>query len=383
MKSAPLAENLHREPHRFDFFQAVRVLERIAAEQSATMRRHPVGEDYAPRQEAVRFRVVPSQNFPAGEIVEIRSGPPQESAAEPKPPEMVVAFLGLTGPNGVLPRHYTSLLIERVRAKDYSLRDFLDLFHHRLVSLFYRAWEKYRFPFAYERLAREKLSPLPLGEGPGVRAAPTQARSRAGVRTAKEDLFTDCLYCLLGFGTNQLRGRLNFDDEALLYYAGFFAHYPRNAVSLEGMLADYFELAVGLRQFQGQWLYLSRDDQSALPSAELPEGLNCQLGRNVIVGERVWDIEGKFRTRIGPLGFDDFRRFMPDGDALLPLGQMIRTYAGPQFDFDVQPVLKAAEVPWCQLGGESASPARLGWNTWIRCEEFANDVDDAVFCANV
>ncbi|MCC6126406.1 MAG: type VI secretion system baseplate subunit TssG [Pirellulales bacterium] len=371
MKNMPLAENLLREPHRFDFFQAVRVLERIAAEQAASGRRHPVGEDYAPRQEAVRFRVVPSQNFPAGEIVEIQPGASKENAPDSTPPEMVVAFLGLTGPNGVLPRHYTSLLIERVRAKDHSLRDFLDLFHHRLVSLFYRAWEKYRFPIAYERLARaEQLSPLSPGERPGVRAA-------------KEDLFTDCLYCLLGFGTNKLRGRLNFDDEALLYYAGFFAHYPRNAVSLEGMLADYFELAVGVRQFLGQWLYLSRDDQSALPSAELPEGLNCQLGRNVIVGERVWDIEGKFRVRVGPLGIDDFRRFMPDGDALSPLGQMIRSYAGPQFEFDVQPVLKAAEVPWCRLGGEGASPARLGWNTWIRCNEFEEDADDAVFGANV
>ena len=358
MKNAPLAENLLREAHRFDFFQAVRVLERMAAEQASSgPRRHPVGEDFAPRQEAVRFRAHASQSFPSGEIVEIHPGAPKETDSAP-PPEMVVAFLGLTGPNGVLPRHYTSLLIERVRAKDYALRDLLDLFHHRIISLFYRAWEKYRFPFAYERLAREE-------------------------HAAKEDLFTDCLYCLLGLGTNKLRGRVNFDDEAFLYYGGFFAHYPRSALSLEVMLADYFEQPVRVLQFHGQWLYLSRDDQSALPNAELPEGLNCQMGRNVIIGERVWDVEGKFRVRLGPLGFEDFRRFMPSGDALLPLGQMIRAYGGPQFDFDVQPVLKAAEAPWCQLGGDGASPARLGWNTWVRCKEFVNDVDDAVFSINV
>jgi type VI secretion system protein ImpH len=371
MKNLPPAEKLFQESHRFDFFQAVRVLERIAAEKStAGDRGHPVGEDYAPRQEAVRFRVVPSQNFPAGEIVEVRPGASSEQGSDLAPPEMVVAFLGLTGPNGVLPRHYTSLLIERVRAKDYALRDLLDLFHHRIISLFYRAWEKYRFPITYERLAREHLSPRLLGEGPGVRAA-------------KEDLFTDCLYCLLGLGTNKLRGRMNYDDEAFLYYGGFFAHHPRNAISLEGMLADYFELSVRVLQFQGQWLYLSRDDQSALPNDQLPEGLNCQLGRNVIIGERVWDIEGKFRVRLGPLGIADFRRFMPDGGALKPLSQMIRSYAGVQFDFDVQPALKSAEVPWCQLGGDGASPARLGWNTWIRCNEFTNDVDDAVFSINL
>jgi type VI secretion system protein ImpH len=358
MKTAPLAEQLSQEAHRFDFFQAVRIMERIAAEKSPSGEGgHPVGRDFAPRQEAVRFRVVPSQNFPPGEIVEVRPAA-NEQRSPLAPPEMIVAFLGLTGPAGVLPRHYTSLLIERVRAKDYALRDLLDAFHHRLISLFYRAWEKYRFPFAYERLALEEQS-------------------------NKEDPFTESLYCLLGFGTGKLRGRMNFDDEAFLYYGGFFAHFPRNALSLEAMLADYFEQSVRVLQFQGQWLYLSRDDQSALPNDRMPDGLNCQLGRNVIVGERVWDVEGKFRVRIGPLGISDFRRFMPDGDAIRPLSQMIRTYAGAQFDFDVQPVLKAAEVPWCQLGGEGASPALLGWNAWIRCNEFEKDVDDAVFSVNV
>jgi type VI secretion system protein ImpH len=187
----------------------------------------------------------------------------------------------------------------------------------------------------------------------------------------------------LGFGTKNLRGRMNFDDEALLYYGGFFAHAPRNALSLEAMLADYFEQNVLVKQFHGQWLYLSRDDQSALPSDVMPDGLNCRLGRNVVIGERVWDVEGKFRIRLGPLGIDDFCRFMPDGDALLPLSQMVRSYGGPQFDFDVQPVLKAAEVPWCRLGSLSDSPSRLGWNTWIRSNEFPNDVDDAVFSVNI
>jgi type VI secretion system protein ImpH len=358
MKNISLAENLLRESHRFEFFQAVRVLERMAADENAPDgQRQPVGEDHAPRQEAVRFRVIPAQSFPAGEIVEIRSEASKESSSKSSPPEMTVAFLGLTGPNGVLPRHYTSLLIERVRAKDYALRDLLDLFHHRILSLFYRAWEKYRFPIAYERFAREG-------------------------HTVKEDLFTDCLYSLLGLGTGGLRGRVGFDDEAFLYYGGFFAHSPRNAISLESLLADYFEQSVRILQFHGQWLYLSREDQSALPNDERPEGLNCQLGRNVIVGERVWDIEGKFRVRLGPLGIEDFHRFTPDGDALKPLCDVIRTYAGSQFDFDVQPVLKAAEVPWCRLGG-GESPSQLGWNTWIRCKEFDDDVDDAVFTLNI
>jgi type VI secretion system protein ImpH len=60
------------------------------------------------------------------------------------------------------------------------------------------------------------------------------------------------------------------------------------------------------------------------------------------------------------------------------MSQLTRLYAGPHYDFDVQPVLLADEVPWCQLDGAGAGP-RLGWNTWLRNEPFAHDVDDAVF----
>jgi type VI secretion system protein ImpH len=358
---ASLNDDLRHRAYRFDFFQAVRLLERAAGEPSdqATGRPlRPVGEDFPPNQEAVRFRVLPSHAFPAASICELRPPPPTgDPDADRRPPEMLTTFLGLTGPNGVLPRHYTTLLIERVREKDFALRDFLDLFHHRIISLFYRAWEKYRFPFAYDRAAR--------------RDAP-----------AHEDLFTQCVYCLLGLGAGKVRGRMTFDDEAFLFYAGHFAHYPRCAVSLECMLGDYFELPIRVKQFQGQWLYLSVDDQSSLPCAERPEGQNTRLGENVVVGQRAWDIEGKLRVRVGPLGYADFCRFLPLGDGLPSLCQMVRTYVGPQFDFDVQLLLKGDEAPWCRLGGGDAA-SRLGWNAWVRCREFDHTVSDAVFSLDI
>jgi type VI secretion system protein ImpH len=347
-----LSKQLYAEAYRFDFFQAVRVLQRAARAAARTETdgaQFPVGQDGPPRQEAVRFRSLPSHGFPTGAISEIRA--PQDAAG---PPEMVTAFFGLTGPSGVLPRHYTTLMIERIRAKDYTLRDFLDLFHHRLTTLFYRAWAKYRVPFAYEQ-------------------------SRWSIDKEPEDLFTSCLYCLLGMGTRGLRGRHAFDDEAFLFYAGHFAHYPRSAVALERILADYFALPIAIGQFQGQWLYLSADDQSALPHAERPLGLNNELGRSVVIGQRVWDVEGKFRARVGPLDYAGFRRLMPSGDTLGPLSQMMRTYAGPQFACDVQVVLVAAEVPRCRLGGDGGDPARLGWNTWLFSRTADRDVSDAVF----
>jgi type VI secretion system protein ImpH len=168
-----LSDRLHAEAYRFDFFQAVRLLECAAREASRAESgrpQSPVGQDGAPRQEAVRFRALASHSFPTGAISEIRPATKPRPAVAPMateqnaptsavpplsapsgPPEMVTAFLGLTGPSGVLPRHYTTLLIERTRAKDYALRDFLDVFNHRAISLFYRAWQKYRLPFAYEQ----------------------------------------------------------------------------------------------------------------------------------------------------------------------------------------------------------------------------------------
>lgn len=377
-ENAPLNERLRESPGEFDFFQAVRLLIRMAergvlpgedrSPGAPPIKRKAPGQDFAPGEEAVRFRSIASHAFAATEIVKLAKpreseatggqegggGGGRASAASP-PLEMFVTFLGLTGPNGVLPQHYTSQIIERLKSKDFSLADFLDLFNHRLISLFYRAWEKYRFPIGFERF---RLSPE---------------------RDEPDDLFTACMYSLVGFGTDGLRRRQEFDDEAVIYYGGHFSHWPRNAVSLEGIAGEYFGFDLEVRQFQGQWLTLARHDQSALPNAMEPRGLNCELGVNAIAGERVWDVQSKFRHRIGPVGYRDFCRLMPSGDMLRPLCQLTRTYVGPQFDFDVQPVLKAAEIPWCQLGGDADAPARLGWNTWIRSGPMHRDAEDVIF----
>ncbi|MCI0459864.1 MAG: type VI secretion system baseplate subunit TssG [Gemmataceae bacterium] len=356
-EGAGLSERLLREPHGFDFFQAVRVLERLArscAEADARRPCAPVGQD-EPQRELVRFRSLPSLSYPPAPVSRVE-WPDADGKGEGQtlpPAEMVVGFLGLTGPQGVLPQHYSALLLRRVRNKDFSLRDFLDLFNHRTVSLFYRAWEKYRLPFTYER-----------------------ARLTRG---GEEDLATGSLYCLVGLGTRGLRGRLALNDETFLFYAGHFAHYPRSAAALEGILEDYFELPVCVQQAQGQWLVLDKDDQSQLPGRGQLGGLHCQMGVDVIVGERIWDVQSKFRVRVGPLSYDQFRRFMPDNDGLRALTQLVRSYVGPEFDFDVQLILQRDEVPPFQVGGETPDALRLGWNTWAGGQGRAPEVDDVVF----
>lgn len=307
----------------------------------------PPGANVKPDQEIVRFRAAPSLSFPTSSLATVKNGAAADTAG---PFDVAVAFLGMAGPSGALPYHYTRLVLERVRARDYSLRDFLDLFNHRLVTLFHQAWEKYRLPFTFERV-------------------------RLGAASADPDPISQVLYSLAGFGTAGLRGRLEVADLAFVYYAGHFSHYPRTALALEGMLTEYFELPAEVRQLQGQWLYLEPDDCSQMPEPGRPEGRNARLGLGLLAGARVWDIQSRFRLRLGPLGYEQFRRLLPPGDMLRPVAQLTRTYAGPELDCDVQLVLKPDEVPWCQLGDE----ALLGWNTWVRCGEFDTAVADTVF----
>lgn len=356
-----LEERLFQEGFAFDFFQAVRILEQLDPA------RCPVGRGGPPRAEAVRFRSHVSLSFPPSSIFQVD----RPSAIVPSP-AMTVTFFGLMGANGALPRHYTELLLRIDRegkgAEKYALRDWLDLFNHRLVSLFYRAWEKYRFYVPYTR---------------GEYAAP------------EPDPFTRCLYSLIGLGVTPLRNRLRVvlpveedgeirtrvlgqvDDLALVYYSGFLAHRLRCATSLETMLAGYFRLPLRVQQFQGQWLRLDAENQTQIGLA------NGRLGFEVVAGERVWDVEGRIRIRLGPLSYTEFDSFIPDRTAtpshkaFYLLSHLVRLYVGPELDFDVQLVLKAPEVPECQLAGESCP--RLGWNTWIRTQVLGHDADDAVF----
>ncbi|HZT79537.1 MAG TPA: type VI secretion system baseplate subunit TssG, partial [Gemmataceae bacterium] len=360
------------------FFQAVRLLQLLAP------RRQPVGlGTNSPGQEVVRFRARLALSFPPSELYDLgwAAAPldyagdvrPLPSAGGAAPPTLTVAFLGLTGPLGALPRHVTDKLItlDEARERDFpeknALRAWLDLFNHRLLSLFYRAWEKYRFYLPYER-----------GRPAG----------------AEPDHFTHALLSLVGLGTGGLRGRLRvtagrrkaeplarIDDLALLNYGGFLAQRHRCAVSLEAMLEDHFGVPVRVEQFRGQWLYLDEPRQSSLAA----EGGNNQLGVDTVAGTAVWDAPSKFRIRIGPLRYQQFNDFLPDrtpGPArktFFLLCQLVRLYVGPGLDFEVQLVLAGQDVPQCRLTDDDVIFPRLGWNSWSGPLPGGKDAFDAVF----
>jgi type VI secretion system protein ImpH len=359
---------LFEEGYVFDFFQAVRLLERLDPQRGA------VGRASAPAEEAVRFLARLSLDFPPSSIYEIKL-----PSADVPVPAMTASFMGLTGPSGVLPRHYTELLLRLEReakgAEKHALRAWLDLFNHRFISLFYRAWDKYRFFLAFERgeFARVEPDPFTLGLLSLIGVGAPALRNRLGISHSKTPDRQEHERAL---------GRI--EDLALLRFSGFFAHRPRNAVSLEAMLSAFLKLPVQVIQFQGQWLKLAPTNCTALKAQQA----NNALGQNVVVGDRVWDVQSKIRVRLGPLTYTQFQSFLPDPSpqpqrkALFLLSQLVRLYVGPELDVEFQLVLRKDEVPSCSFGPAGADMgSRLGWNAWSKRKPKDYDAEEAVFQA--
>ncbi len=327
---AEIERVIRKEPYSFDFFQAVRLLGRILAD------RQPVGRFSIPRTEVVRFGAGADFGFPPSQIAGL-------DWPENGQPQMLVNFMGLTGPHGVMPLYYSALVRERMRARDGAIREFLDVFNHRIVSLFYQAWEKFRFTVAYER--------------------------------GDDDRLSQRLLDLLGLGTAGLRDRQKVPDVTLIFRCGLLAAQARSAVALRALLMDYFEVPVEIEQFVGAWHSLEPDMQCRF--SDTPS-YSEQLGMGAVVGDEIWDQQSTARIRLGPLTLDQYRGFLPDGSAHEPLRALVRFFAGNELDFEVQLVLRKEETPGCELGGEGPAGPRLGWLTWAKTKTMRVDPDDGV-----
>ena len=327
----PVIERLLRdEPYRFKFFQAVRLLSELNPD------RAPVGQFSRPSQEVVRFGTNSELGFPASEISGVEWPPGSQ-------PRMRVNFMGLTGPMGLLPLYYSALLRERLRVKDTGIRDFLDIFNHRMLSFFYQGWEKYRFTVAYGR--------------------------------GERDRFSHHLLDLIGLGTTGLQERQAVSDEALLFYSGLLSSQTRSATALRQLLQDYFEVPVEIEQFVGAWYPLEEDAQCRFDGSG---SYSEQLGLGAVIGDEVWDQQSGVRIRLGPLSLQQYLDFLPNGKAHNPLRGLIRFFSGNELSFEVQLVLRKEEAPFCELGGEGAAAPQLGWLTWAKSTPLQADPDQTI-----
>jgi type VI secretion system protein ImpH len=324
---------LRTVPQEFEFFQAMRLLERLFPQ------RAPVGRFVSPFKEVVRIAAHASFPFPASQIQQIVW--PEDPNATPL---MHINFMGITGPSGVLPLYYTELILERLRHKDSALRDFLDIFNHRLASLFYQAWEKYRFTIAYER--------------------------------GERDRFSHHLLDLIGMGTPGLENRLAVRDDSLLFYSGLLSLHTRSAAALRTILWDYFDVPVEIDQFVGAWHALDEPDLCRFDRATTASE---QLGGGAIVGDEIWNQQSGVRIKLGPLKLEQYLDFLPSGTAHEPLKSLARFVSHGEIDFEVQLILKKEEVPACELAPVETPAPRLGWTSWAKTQPMRKDADDTIF----
>lgn len=330
LNSSTLEEILQADACSFEFFQAVTLLKRLR------LGRQAVGRFSNPADEAVHFSVNNQLAFPASQIQQI-------DYRDDAPAAMKVNFMGLTGPMGVLPYSYSELILEQLRAKDATLPDFFDIFNHRLISLFYRAWEKHHFPVTY--------------------------------RLGDEDRFTHHLLDLIGLGTTGLQERQSVPDDAFLHYVGLLGEQSRSASALEAILRDYFEVPVEVEQFTGAWYRLDRKTQFCMQEQDSESE---QLGKGAVVGDEVWDQQSSVRIKLGPMGLERYCDFLPQGSAYEPLRAITKFFSNGEFDFEAQLILDREEVPACEVGFEGDESPRLGWVTWLKSKPLDRDPGDTV-----
>jgi len=344
-----VARELLETPWKFDFFQSVLLLQQVTASNSGAATA-PLGRFSRPSDEAMRFAVPDSLAFPGATIQAIGW-----NFAEGRP-VVRVNFMGLTGPSGMLPDVYTERL-QRIdlgprHENRHALRDWLDNFNHRLISLFFDAWAKYRFPVAIERQRIES----------------ERGRKRATtVRVA--------LSAVAGLDPQHREQAIDRDE--LLGLAGMFAQRPMTVCNLQAALQRSLGVPIRIRQFQPEWLVVEPDSQTSLGIA------NGILGRDALVGERIWSRAQKILIEVGPLSSEDFPRFLPPtgenpGDAYRKLAELVRLAIGPSTEFDIRPMLKV-EGPLDVRLSAADEANRLGIDSWMGTPENAETVGDAVF----
>ena len=322
-----LRRELDREGAGYEFVQVVRLLQRLAPD------REPVGGWVDPNREVARFSVPPTLAFPPSEVAQVRT------STDASPADVKVRVFALTGAQGVLPHAYTEHAAGRTRARDTAFRDFLDLFHHRLLSLFYRAWERHRPALAAER-----------GEVDQMRAH---------------------LLDLVGVGTSQVQRTSPVPPDLLAYYAGLLAVRSRPAEGLAQIVTDHFNVTATVEQFVGEWRALPDGGQVCLGDDDADGTLGL-----AVVGNAVYDPHARVRLRVGPLPYEQFRAFLPGGEHYDRLRRLAAYYADGEVGVEAQLVLDRSEVPGTMLDPED-SP-RLGMGAWLRVRPPIRDPDDVV-----
>ncbi len=332
-------EEASEDPWRKDFFAFLRELESLCPERPRIGASKQYREDQIFLTQALYLEHAPAT------IRKIERSP--NSSGQGPRARLEGYFLGLLGPSGPLPLAWTEYIWSRsngvphpdrispsrrgisLNRRDRSLKDFINIFNHRFLTFFYRAWASSRKSVDYDR--------------------PDEAK------------FVDFIGSFFGMGSEDLRNRLSFDDGQAIYFSGHLADRSRHPSGLEAIMSDYLQCPVELVENVGRWLPIPPESNSTSYG---------MLGNGVAMGSRFWDRQLCFGLRIGPLALSDYQKFVPSSDqsapSILPaLRDMVSLYTNREFFCDATVILDRSEVPEPTLGGG----ARLGFSLWLHADQ--------------
>lgn len=339
LSDAGLIGELAEEPHRFGFFQALKLLELHFAR-----RWEPSSRAI---HERVRFRNNLSLGFPASEIGALalrdKEGHAPDKLDELDSVEVTPAFFGLLGAQGALPLHYTEKISERENfTRDRAARAFLDIFTNRATQHFYEAWKKYRLDVRYETGGRNHFLPLLLAFA--GHASPS----------SQEGSDIDGIF-----------------EESIAHFSATFGRRTVSAESLRKLLTAYFRTAISVEPFVGRWYAVPVEQRTVLGDG------NAILGATAMVGERVWQRDLCMRLRIGPLEREKYLAFLPGGRSAKALERILELLLGHALEFEIVVSLRKEDVMPIRLG--SSTNGRLGLDSFLVTEQSNCDRDDSRF----
>jgi len=295
-------------PPHLDFYSALRRIE------AAHPDRPRLGKSRLPKDDPIRLGQSPHLEFPNATLEKTEQDPNGRTWLK-------IYCFGLFGPNGPLPLHLTEYAFERIHhAKDPGFAAFCDLFHHRLISLFYRAWADKEPTVNYDR--------------------------------PEQDRFAFYLGCLAGYGMPSQQDFDAMPDTAKWHFTGHLGRLPRNAEGLEAIVSAFFGIPAKVEEFVGEWLPVPENDYCCLGQAVLG---------NHVIGERSFQRASRFALWLGPLDYDSYKAFLPGGDPITTLAAIIQNWVGDALTCEAILILAASEVPSLRLDGNQ----RLGWDTWL------------------
>jgi type VI secretion system protein ImpH len=322
----PLAalQALIEQPRAFDFFEALR---RVECAWPSLPR---LGTAVRPAEEPVRIGQTPSLAFAPSTLAGA------EATADGRL-RIRGYFLGLYGPHGPLPLHLTEYVHDRLtNARDGTLAAFTDIFHHRMLATFYRAWADARPTVHFDR--------------------------------PQSDQFATYVAALIGLALPALRNRDEWPDRAKLFFAGALSAGTRTRAGLEAILGAYLNLPVHVVECVGEWLSIAQQERMRLGRRE-----TAVLGTSVL-GARVWSMQHKVRIVIGPLDVGELLQYLPGGASLRRLRAAVMNYLGFEYAWDLQFVVRRQRVPAVRLG----QFGHLGWTSWLAPQREGADAGDVI-----